>query len=83
MLPTQLLTVGTPSTFDQRDTSVTDMHELYPTNLRIPVVAVSEEHFIPFLDYMDGKSYQRVAEDRIYIHNHDFNETAELAWLNF
>ena len=69
--------------FNQRDTSATDMHELYPTNLRILVVAVSEEYSITFPDYMDGKSYQRVAEDGMYIRNHDFNEMAELVWLDF
>ena len=69
--------------FNQRDTYVTNMHELYTTNLRIPVVALFEEYYIPFPDYMDKKSYQRVAEDRMYIRNHDFNETAELVRLDF
>ena len=69
--------------FNQRDTFVTNMYELYPTNLRIPVVALSEEYSIPFPDYMDKKSYQCVAEDGMYIHNHDFNETAKLVWLDF
>ena len=69
--------------FNQRDISITNMHELYPTNLRKPVVALSEEYSIPFPGYMDKKSYQRVAEDGMYIHNHDFNETAELVWLPF
>ena len=62
--------------FNKRDTSVTDIHELYPTNLQIPVVALSKEYFIPFPDYMDKKFYQRVAEDGMYIRNQDFNETA-------
>ena len=46
-------------------------------------VALSEEYTIPFLGYLDGKSYQRVAEDGMYIRNHDFNETAELVCLDF
>ena len=69
--------------FNQRDTFSIDMHELYPTNLRIQVVALSEEYFIPFPGYVDKKSYQRVAEDGMYIHNHDFNETVELVRLDF
>ena len=81
MLPSQLLTVGTP--FNQRDTSVINMHELYLTNLRIQVRAVSEEYSIPFPSYMDGKSYEHVAKDGMYIRNHDFNETVELVWLDF
>ena len=69
--------------FNQRDTSITNMYELYPTNLRISVVALSEEYSIPFPGYMDKKSYQHVAEDGMYIRNHDFNETAKLVWLGF
>ena len=69
--------------FNQRDAFVADMHELYPTNLRIPEVALSKEYSIPFPDYLEKKSYQRVVEDGMYIRNHDFNETAELVWLDF
>ena len=69
--------------FNQKDTSVTYMYELYPTNLRIPVVAISEEYAIPFPDYMDKKSCQRVVEDGMYIRNHDFNEMAKLVRLGF
>ena len=69
--------------FNKRDSSVIDMRELYPTNLRIPVVALSEEYSIPFPDYLDKKSYQCVAEYGMYIHNHDFNETTELVWSDF
>ena len=79
MLPSQLLTAGTPST---RGTLLSPTCT-NPTNLRIPVVALSEEYFIPFPDYMDKKSYQRVAEYGMYIRNYDFNETAELVWLDF
>ena len=69
--------------FNQRDAFVTNMHELYPTNLRIPVVALCEEYFIPFPVYMDKKSHQRVTENGMYIRNHDFNETTELVRLDF
>ena len=69
--------------FNKRDSSLAHMRELYPNNLQIPVVARAEEYSIPFPNYMDKKSYQRVAEDRMYIHNHNFDKTTELVWLNF
>ena len=53
------------------------MHDLDPTSHHIPMVALSEEHYIPFPNYLDNKSYQRVAEDGMHIHNHDFNEIAK------
>ena len=68
---------------DKRNSFVAHMCELYPNNLRIPVVARAEEYFIPFPSYMDKKSYQRVAEDGMYIRKHDFDEMVELVWLNF
>ena len=57
--------------FNKSDSSVAHMHELYPNNLRIPMVACTEEYSIPFPSYMDKKSYQCVAEDGMYIPNHD------------
>ena len=66
--------------FNKRDSSVAHMRKLYPNNLRIPVVALGKEYSIPFPSYMDKKSYQRVAEDEMYIGNHDFDETVELVW---
>ena len=59
------------------------MRDLYPTLLRVPVVAHTEECSIPFPGLMDKKSFQWVAEDGMYICNHDFNESVELVWLNF
>ena len=63
------------------DYSITHKHELYPNHLRILVVARAEEFSIPFPNYMDKKSYQHVAEDGMFIRNHDFDETVELVWL--
>ena len=53
--------------FDMRDSSITHLCNFYP-------------HIFPFPSYLDKGSYQRVAEDRMYIPNHDFNETDELVW---
>ena len=39
--------------FKQRDSSVAHMCNLYPTLLRVPVVARVEEYTIPFPGFMD------------------------------
>ena len=64
--------------FGKRDSLVAHMRDLYPNSLRVLVVARSEEYSIPFPNYMDKGSYQCVAEDGMYIRNHDYNETAKL-----
>ena len=53
--------------FNKKDSSVVHMRELYPKNLRIPVVDSAEEYSILFPIYMDKKSYQRVAEDGMFM----------------
>ena len=68
---------------NKMDSFVAHMHDLYPNNILMSMVACAKEYPIPFPNYMDKKSYQRVAEDGMYIRNHDFDETAELVWLNF
>ena len=67
--------------FNQRDTFVAQMRNLYPTSHCIPVVSFSKEYFIPFPDYLDKKSYQCLVEDGMHMRNHDFNETVELVCL--
>ena len=67
--------------FDQRDPSVTHMHNLDPHNFCV-LTAAHEEYSIPFLVNLGKRSYQRVAEDEMYMRNHDFDETDELVWLN-
>ena len=64
--------------FNKRDSSTTHMRELYPTLLRIPMAALSKEYSISFPSYMNKKSYQRVAENMMFIRNLDFDETVEL-----
>ena len=71
------------SPFNKRETSIAHMRDLYPTLLRVPVVALGEEYFIPFPGYLDRKSFLHVAEDGMFIHNHDFNESAKLVCFNF
>ena len=69
--------------FNKRDSPIAHMRDLYPHSICIPVVARYKEYSIPFPNYMDKGSYQRVADDEMYIHNHDFNETAKLVWPDF
>ena len=68
--------------FNQRDPFISHMRDLYPHNFRLPVVAYREEYSIPFPVILDKRSYQHMAEDGIYMHNHDFDKTNELVWLN-
>ena len=37
-----------------------------------------EQYFIPFPFYKNKESFQLVAEDDMFIHNHDFQRLAEL-----
>ena len=71
------------NTFDKRDSLVTHMRDLYSLSLRILVVARSEEYSILFPNHLDKGSYRSVAEDGIYVCNHDFYETIELVWPDF
>ena len=64
--------------FYKRDSSVSHMRDLYPLSLNDLVVARYEENSIPFPSYLDKGSYRCVAEDGMYILNHNFNETTEL-----
>ena len=73
------------SPFNKRESSVACMCDLYPTLLRVLVVACAEQYSVPFpfLGYLDRKSFQRVAEDGMLMRNHDFNESAELICFGF
>ena len=50
------------SPFNQRDTSIAYMRDLYPTNLRIRVVALSNEYSVPFPNYLnkDKKQMEKI-----------------------
>ena len=68
--------------FNQRDPSVAHMHDLYPHSFCLPAAAREEEYSIPFPASLNKRSYEHVAEKGMYMHNHDFNDTTELVWLN-
>ena len=69
--------------FNKRESSVTYMCDLYPTLLRVLVVARVEEYSIPFPGYLHRKSNQCKAEDGMLIRNHDLNESAKLVCFDF
>ena len=71
------------TSFNKRESLVTHMRDLYPTLLRVRVTALAKEYSIPFPVYLDRKSFQRMAEDRMLIRNQDFNESAELVCFDF
>ena len=61
------------SPFIERESSVMHKHDLHSTFLQVPVEARVEQCSIPFPDYMDRETCQRVAEDGMLICNHDFH----------
>ena len=71
------------SPFNKRESSITQMLNLYPTLLRVRVATYVEEYFIPFPGNLDRKSYQLVVEDKILTRNHDFNESTKLVCFEF
>ena len=71
------------SPFNKRESSIAHMRDLYPTLLRVSVMARAEDYSIPFPNYLDRESFQWVVEDGMLICNHDFNESAELVCFDF
>ena len=61
------------SPFNQVESLVAHMRDLYPNYFRVPVVARAEQYTIPFPIYMDKEAFQSVVEDRMLIRNHDFH----------
>ena len=50
------------SPLNKKESLVTHMRDLYPTLLRVPVVAHVEQYSIPFPYYMDRETFQCVAK---------------------
>ena len=57
---------------------MTRMHDLYPNYFTMPVTARSEQYSIPLPVYVDKEDIQPVAEDGMFIRNHNFQRSAEL-----
>ena len=63
---------------NQVESSVTRMHDLYPNYFRMFVTVRLEQYPIPLPVYVDKEDIQPVAEDGMFIHNHNFQRSAEL-----
>ena len=63
---------------DKVERSVVHMRDLYPNHFRVPVAARAEQYSIPFPTYLSKKAFQSLAEDGMFIRNHDFYRLAEL-----
>ena len=71
------------SPFNQANSPVAHMLDLYPNYFRVLMAARVEQHTIPLLVYMDKEAFQLVAEDGMLIRNHDFHRSAELVCVDF
>ena len=69
--------------FNQAESPIEHMRDLYPNYFRVPMVAHVEQYTISFLVYMDKEAFQLVAEDGMLIRNHDFHRSAELVCADF
>ena len=66
------------SPFDKVERSIVHMRDLYHNHFRVPVTARAEQYSIPFPAYLSKKAFQSLAEDGMFIRNHDFYRSAEL-----
>ena len=64
--------------FDKGEVSIKNMRDLYPAQRRVTAVAHQEQYIIPCPSYLGAEDIQQVAEDGMYIRNHNFVQTAEL-----
>ena len=66
------------SPFNQAEPPITHMHDLYPNYFRVPLATHVEQYSISFPVYMSKKAFQSMAEDEMFIRNHDFHRSAKL-----
>ena len=64
--------------FDKGEVPIKHMRDLYPAQRRVTAVARQEQYVIPCPSYLGAEDIQQVAEDGMYIRNHNFVQTAEL-----
>ena len=64
--------------FDKGEVSIKNMRDLYPAQRRVTAMAHQEQYIIPCPSYLGAEDIQQVAEDGMYIRNHNFVQTAEL-----
>ena len=66
------------SPFSQAERPVVHMRDLYPNYFRVPVAVHALQYSIPFPVYLSKEAFQLMAEDGMFIHNHDSHLSAEL-----
>ena len=66
------------SPFNQEESPVTHMRDLYPNYFLIPVAARAKQYSISFPTYLSKVAFQSVANDGMLICNHDFYRSTEL-----
>ena len=71
------------SPFNQAESPVAHMRDLYPNYFRVPMATPVELNTIPLPVYMDKEAFQSVAEDGMLIRNHDFHRSTELVCVDF
>ena len=71
------------SLFNKRESSITHMRDLYPNLLLVSTTARVEQYSISFPSYLDGETFQHVAEDGMLIRNHNFHQSTELVCFDF
>ena len=59
--------------FNKRESSIKNMHDLYPTLLHVSTTTRFKQYSISFLGNLDMETFQRVAKDEMLIHNHNFH----------
>ena len=64
--------------FNQEESAITHMHDLYQTYYQVPMVAHSKHYTILFHAHTDKDAFQSMANDRMFICNHNFYWLAEL-----
>ena len=57
---------------------MTRMHHLYPNYFRMLMTARSEQYSIPLPVYVNKEDIQPLAEDGMFIRNHNFQRSVEL-----
>ena len=71
------------SPFNQAESSIAHMRDLYHNYFQVLVAARVEQYTIPLPIYMDKEVFQSVTEDGMLILNHDFHKSAELVCADF
>ena len=71
------------SPFNQAESPVAHIRDLYPNYSQVLVAAHAEQYTISLPVYIDKEAFRSVAEDKMLIHNHYFHRSIELVCADF